>query len=191
AEKTYEQAFEHGKKQLIFVRRILSVSELKFKLERAYDAWLGHYVRQDACVFHWFQTYEKNRRRVSDTSLAEHTGDDEPQAGNETFFSWFYKGGNSDLAEADSRLKPKPLPVNFRTQLAQSSYMFEINWTRLPGMPDPDSLCFKGMPRLGELTTRTTPRRRFRMAQYAYLNAVKAHGDAQARLVAQRVLAFV
>lgn len=50
SQQTHRLAFVEGKKQLIFVPRVRSVSELKFKLEEAYDDWISGYIVGDNAV---------------------------------------------------------------------------------------------------------------------------------------------
>ena len=57
SQQTHHLAFVDGKKQLVFVRRVRSVSELKFKLEEAYDDWIGDYIDGDDAVVKSYQLY--------------------------------------------------------------------------------------------------------------------------------------
>ena len=94
AEQAHRLSFEEGKKQLIFVRRVRSVSELKFKLERAYDTWLGNYIRDDAAVAFWFEKYNTRVRERNQPLKETITADGEVEASGENFFTWFYRGRN-------------------------------------------------------------------------------------------------
>lgn len=187
AKQTHELSFEKGKKQLIFVRRVRSVSELKFKLERAYDVWLGEYIRSDSSVAYWFKKYSAQVRDRNQT-LTDEVGDDgEAKASGENFFTWFYRGKNAELEQSTEQLMQ--LPFNFRNALAQNSYMFEVNWATLEGMPSVADCQIHWQRWIyGNGKTKSTPQLRFRLAQYAYLKTVQTHGDDQAKIAAGRIL---
>lgn len=187
AERTHQLSFEKGKKQLIFVRRVRSVSELKFKLERAYDAWVGDSVRGDSAVAYWFDKYS-SQVRDRNQALTEEVGEDgEVEATSENFFTWFYRGKNTELEEGAEQLQQ--LPFNFRNTLAQTSYMFEPNWAALPGMPDVTNCQIHWQQWIqGNGKPKPTPQLRFRLAQYAYLKTVHNQGTDQAKAAAGRIL---
>ncbi|UUC21418.1 DEAD/DEAH box helicase family protein [Pseudomonas asiatica] len=187
ADKTHELSFGKGKKQLIFVRRVRSVSELKFKLERAYDAWLGDYIRSDSAVSHWFDKYSA-QVRDRNQALTDEVGEDgEARASSENFFTWFYRGKNAELELGAEQLMQ--LPFNFRNVLAQNSYMFEPNWATLEGMPSVADCQIQWQEWIhSNGKTKPTPQLRFRLAQYAYLKTVQAQGGVQAKIAAGRIL---
>lgn len=187
AEQTYELSFEKGKKQLIFVRRVRSVAELKFKLERAYDAWVGGHIRSDTAVSYWFDRYSA-QVRDRHQSLNDDVGvDGEAPVSSENFFTWFYRGKNAELEQGAEQLMQ--LPFNFRNTLAQQSYMFEFNWAALKGMRgmDDSRIHWQQWIRCNG-KTKPTPKLRFRLAQYAYLKTVQAQGCAPASMAAGRIL---
>lgn len=189
AEQTHQLSFEKGKKQLIFVRRVRSVSELKFKLERAYDAWLGDYIRADSAVAYWFDRYSA-QVRDRNQALTDEVGEDgEVEASGENFFTWFYRGKNAELEEGAEQLQQ--LPFNFRNALAQNSYMFEPNWSALSGMPDVADCQIHWQQWIqGNGKPKPTPQLRFRLAQYAYLKTVHSQGNDQAKAAAGRILSI-
>jgi hypothetical protein len=112
------QTFQNGEKTLVFVRRVKSVPELREKLCRKYDEWLAAYLKQNLTdplnreVESAWQVYEKERRENvrereaanipnlekilpdRDELLANVLIDD--QGGNDTFFSWFFRGAGSE-----------------------------------------------------------------------------------------------
>ncbi len=188
-EKTHELSFNRGKKQLIFVRRVRSVSELKFKSERKYDEWLGTYVREDSAVAEWFNKY-RSQVRERHQVLTDDVGEDgEAKASSENFFTWFYRGKNSELEQGADQLQQ--LPFNFRNTLAQNSYMFEPNWSAIEGMPDASNLQINWWQWIqGNGKPKPTPQLRYRLAQYAYLNTVLTLGSKQAKVVAGRILSI-
>lgn len=186
AEQAHQLSFEMGKKQLIFVRRVRSVSELKFKLERAYDAWVRGYVRSDSAVTSWFDRYADQVRDLNQALTDEVGEDGEAAASSENFFTWFYRGKNTELEQGAEQLLQ--LPFNFRNALAQNSYMFEPNWAALEGMPDLAGCKIDWEKWIkGNGKPRSTPQLRFRLAQYAYLKTVHAQGG-QVSIAAGRIL---
>ncbi len=187
ADQVHQQSFDCARKQLVFVRRVNSVSELKFKLECAYDEWIGKQVASDKAVAYWFDRYHAQirDRKLDQQDVVD--ADGEVKATKENFFTWFYRGENDELAQ-DGKLKP--LPFNFRNALGQQSYLFEPNWAVLEGMPeiaacDVDWDCIGG-----ERSSKPAVQQRFRLAQYAYLKTVAKKAGIAAGRVAERILAF-
>ncbi|ANI04232.1 MULTISPECIES: DEAD/DEAH box helicase [Pseudomonas] len=182
-QQTHRLAFVEGKKQLIFVRRVRSVSELKFKLEEAYDHWIGDYIGGDDAVARIFQRYRARTVERSHSLIENEAADGfEASASSDNFFTWFYRGQNPEL-DGDTRLGP--LPSYFRSTLLQSR-LFETNWVSLPGMPVVNSLTIDwGV--IGKSESVASPGQRYRLAQYAYLRAVAEGGDGAAT-VARHVL---
>lgn len=190
AEQAHRLSFEQGKKQLIFVRRVRSVSELKFKLERAYDHWVGDYIRADAAVAFWFDKYNAQVRERNQALKEDVAADGDVEATGENFFTWFYRGKNVELEGATEQLQQ--LPFNFRNTLGQTSYMFEPNWAALSGMPDlAECQIDWGRWIRGNGKPKPTPQLRFRLAQYAYLKTVLSQGNDQAKAAAERILSVV
>jgi hypothetical protein len=186
ARKAGAAAFVANKKQLIFVRRVGSVGELKAKVEDAYHGWLRDYLRDDDEVTHWFGEYDK---LIGDR---QHGRLDDEQDGDKTntssFFAWFYRGNNEALVTGVRPLQPAP--HNYRTMLASASIMFATNWSTLPGMPSPQELGLATLAELPPLSATPTRAQQFERAQYAYLRAVELQApDVQTRLVARRILA--
>lgn len=188
AEQAHVLGFEKGKKQLIFVRRVKSVSELKFKLERAYDAWLSEYISKDAAVARWSARYVDQVRDLNQALTDEVGEDGEASASSENFFTWFYRGKNPALEQDTDQLMQ--LPFNFRNTLAQSSYMFEPNWSALEGMPNWDDCQIDWKKWIkAEGKSSSTPQLRYRLAQYAYLKTVQAQVG-KAGIAAARILSI-
>lgn len=190
ADQAHRQAFEQGKKQLIFVRRVRSVAELKFKLDSAYDAWLGEYIRGDAGVRHWFERYRlQARERSMALDMAEVEEGDEVAASSDNFFTWFYRGKNAELesAAAGGESVLRTLPFNYRTALAQTSLLFEPNWRLMAGMPMLSEIDWQGLIPRSE--RKPTAQLRFRHAQYAYLKTLAQRSAGEpAGVAAQRIL---
>lgn len=102
-------AWRRGRKALVFVRRVASVTELKRKLDEKYDSWLLRFLEEQlpAAVQVQFQDVvaryrtEKQRRPVEMRGAPVVSGqmdiEDEMEetadvGGPDTFFSWFFRG---------------------------------------------------------------------------------------------------
>lgn len=186
AQRAGEAAFDANKKQLIFVRRVGSVGELKAKIEDSYNRWIGKYVENDAAVAQCFRDYaaligERKLGQLDD----EQDGD---KANLSSFFAWFYRGNNELLAKASAQLLTTPF--NYRNLLASASMMFNTNWSTLPGMPCPLQVDLATLTELPALPASPTRAQQFERAQYAYLRAVGAGASAAQARVAERILAL-
>lgn len=186
ASQVCNKALGENKKQLIFVRRVASVGELKAKIEDAYNRWLQPFLANDAPVHALFDSYlqqiaERQHARIDDEELGE-------QGSLSSFFAWFYRGDNQQAAAAVDQLGTTP--SNYRTMLASTSIMFACNWSTLPGMPDPGTLDFDGIGMLAPLPRSATRAQQFEHAQHAYLLAAVRHGSRVQSIVAGRILAL-
>jgi hypothetical protein len=139
-----------GRKQLVFVRRVKSVNELKHKLDDRYNDWLFDYLRREleghdralGMMNSLIGEYRvRSRRRDDDISGGEfvgHTGDaDDRQAPkNDTFFTWLFRGEiEPEIALLfGSGRSTFPNPNRMRIGLVARnqamSSLFEINWAR-------------------------------------------------------------
>lgn len=184
AKRAGELAFQCNKKQLIFVRRVGSVGELKAKIEDNYNSWICKYVENDAEVGKCFEEYAKLIGERQHTRL-----DDEEDADNanlSSFFAWFYRGNNELLAKHSNQLLTTPF--NFRNLLASASIMFDTNWSTLPGMPKPSDLNLTALKSLPSLPANPTRAQQFERAQYAYLHLVASGTEPKQARVAKRIL---
>lgn len=94
------RAWTTGEKHLVFVRRIASVTDLKRKLDDAYDLWLHKHLRTlwpghlhaelDRLVAQ--HAAEKMAHRAKAEDAGGPTGKAEDPGGIDTFFAWFYRG---------------------------------------------------------------------------------------------------
>ncbi len=180
-------AFSEGSKQLVFVRRVSSVAELKGKLDEAYDDWLAERLQQDSAVMAWFELYRAHHcERSAGVTQDEADEDGESSARADNFFTWFYRGRNADL---DEQRPPAlgTLPSAFRNMLSRTSCLFEAGWNRLPGMPH--NLTVDWSRWVVRSSDKPAAQRRFRVAQYAWLQTVvsQCEGTAAA-VVASRIL---
>lgn len=179
-------AFDSNKKQLIFVRRVGSVGELKAKIEDTYNRWISNYVASDPAITEWFSEYQK---RMGERQLAQL--DDELEEGKtnlSSFFAWFYRGNNELLSNASGQLQITPF--NYSNLLGSASTMFATNWSALPGMPRPDQLDFGSLKELPSLRLSTSRAQQFERAQYAYLRAVMDGPDSSCARVAHRIFSI-
>lgn len=109
-----KSSFATGKKCLIFVRRVKSVTELTEKLNRHYDAWLKSYLSKNLNlqvrlelekVFIRYETERRTEENQVSFAMASTVWDeenvefrahlfrdDEDEGANENFFAWFFRG---------------------------------------------------------------------------------------------------
>ncbi|HWP44256.1 MAG TPA: helicase-related protein, partial [Blastocatellia bacterium] len=156
--QSLKRTFDTGAKSLVFVRRVKSVTELKEKLCREFDAWLkGQLLAKLPEALHaeidsiWNQyeeeRREKNRFKETDFRIAADyepvDGDgllveqeempDLDEGGIDTFFAWFFRG------EGPPRLLSGAAFRKNRLQGMGSAYstFFEDNYTAtLIGLTD-------------------------------------------------------
>ncbi|MBI4635851.1 MAG: DEAD/DEAH box helicase family protein [Candidatus Rokubacteria bacterium] len=106
------QNFDAGRKALVFVRRIKSVTELQRRLERRYDEWLFRRLEAELRPELWSslkptiaQYREEQARRGGpvegakdgvdeggDIEAEVHLPERQDRGGTETFFAWFFRG---------------------------------------------------------------------------------------------------
>lgn len=142
--------FENSRKQLVFVRRVKSVNEIKNKLDDAYNDWIRNHINQE------LSDYEEPRRmmegiyasyleasavRDDDILGGEFTTNGDSQDGslpakNDTFFAWFFRGQIKD--EISCKLEVNDggfqTPDSIRNGLAAKSQvnvtLVEPNWAK-------------------------------------------------------------
>jgi hypothetical protein len=92
-----------GKKTLVFVRRVASVTELEQKLNECYDAWLIPHLRDGLpeAVRDRFnrviEDYRSEKQAAQDLRRARLASEfpgpgDDDRGGTDTFFAWFFRG---------------------------------------------------------------------------------------------------
>ena len=186
ARRAKVSAFDANKKQLIFVRRVGSVGELKAKIEDTYNRWISQYVASDPAITEWFGEYQK---RIGERQLAQLDDElDEDKSNLSSFFAWFYRGNNELLSRASEQLQITPF--NYRNLLGSASMMFATNWSTLPGMPRTDQLDFGSLTELPSLPSSPSRAQQFERAQYAYLRAVMNRPDSSCVRVARRIFSI-
>lgn len=144
-----QDLFQHGRKQIIFVRRVKSVRELKIKLDDHHTDWLATHIQAElkrypgalrvmqAVIDEYLQ---RSRDRDDDISggdfVAGEAGDaeDTQQAKTDTLFSWFFRGMPPEGCEPLLRTQDDifTTPDAMRKGLAAKSQiissLLEINW---------------------------------------------------------------
>lgn len=164
-----EQMLIHGRKQLVFVRRVKSVKELKHKLDDQYDDWLHSYIKTtlvnhtNAWEFmqHAFAIYRVQRKREdSDIAGTEATGEpaleehQTPQ--NDTFFRWFFRGKMAPelTQKLGTHYDGWPIPEVLNQSLNDKSnanvLLLEFNWASWVAAEWFGSTLPKLMARLGQ-----------------------------------------
>jgi hypothetical protein len=145
-----KKLFDQSQKQIIFVRRVRSVKEIKEKLDNAYNQWLKEYINrylkgfpQQKIIFeNLFEEYKKQSRE-KDSDISEgifHEGNEEGEQEdhqppkNDTFFSWFFRGAAatnvSQLLTIDQQtlITPEAIRKGLSSKSQQISLLFEMNW---------------------------------------------------------------
>ncbi len=125
-EKYGNQAFYNGEKQLIFVRRVQSVSDLKSKFDDKYDLWLKKHLVANISnksikknLLEIFDDFSKKKMILRDKSSAfveqeENNTDEadlEASPSNNNFFTYFFRGKFDDATEGYVK------PLTFRRYL--------------------------------------------------------------------------
>jgi hypothetical protein len=141
------QALDHGRKQLVFVRRVRSVNELKQKLDDEYNAWLERHLlgvlseSNEASTFAQavIDTYKQaSKDRDDDISGGEvritlDGNDEQVAAKTDTLFNWFFRGEKpAGLERVLSDHGGWPVPDNLKKSLVAKNnanvICFEFNW---------------------------------------------------------------
>ena len=146
--KLSKSIFEEARKQLVFVRRVRSVDELKDKLDNAYNEWISNYIDQalsshvapQKMMKNIYEIYDESRFRDKPLLPDENASSGETLPGKfDTFFAWFFRGEIVDKAvnRVDSELKTDrekfPTPNSVRSGLIAKDQvvvtLLEPNWT--------------------------------------------------------------
>ncbi len=138
-----ESMFGQARKQLVFVRRVKSVSEIKNKLDDAYNDWIWKHIcrvlgdHQDLrkmmqTIYDRYCEVSGNRDQdVIGGEITIQGGEASLPAKNDTFFAWFFRGETAK--EFPFQLATVlPAPDSVRTGLAAksqtSAILLEPNW---------------------------------------------------------------
>lgn len=148
-EQIARDVLENGRKQIVFVRRVKSVKELKYKIDDHYSDWLCKYIRAQligypaalAAMNNVIGAYiEASRDRDDDISGGEYRGtvagdaEDTQLSKNDNLFTWFFRGAPTDTAQSalTDGLVEYTTPEAMRKGLAAKnqviSSLLEFNW---------------------------------------------------------------
>ena len=143
-----DSVFDKDNKQLVFVRRVKSVREIKDKLDNAYNEWIQQYIdevlgsddeprRMLRDIYRSYRKASKNRdddEFRGELNPDNNTSDESPPAKNNTFFSWFFRG---EIQKEISSLLTRggneyPTPDSVRKGLSSKNRvnvtLMEPNW---------------------------------------------------------------
>lgn len=140
-------ALENGRKQLVFVRRVKSVSEIKQKLDDKFDDWMRRHIDNVLGDFHdqlnflkrvWAVYHEVRTSRDDDISGGEVDVSSEEEERlppkNDTIFNWFFRGERpvelerSLPAELRRWVTPEALKRSLTSRNNANILLFEFNW---------------------------------------------------------------
>lgn len=145
------QLFGCGRKQIIFVRRVKSVDEIKNKLDDHYNQWLTAYIQQQLndypeallAMTKVFDAYQQvSHHKDNDLSGGEfqsgevEDAEDHQPAKNDNLFTWFFRGeldkNVTDLLKTsdDQFTTPQLIRIGLSARNQVVSTLFEINWAR-------------------------------------------------------------
>ena len=150
--KLEKKLFQQRRKQIVFVRRVKSVKEIKRKLDDLYNEWLVTYIQGQVgatpeareCMNGVIQEYrECSRFQDEDISGGDYVSGDEDDADDrqppkkDTLFAWFFRGELP--AEAgylfdrgkSSLIVPEAMRKGLVAKNQSVSILLEINWANL------------------------------------------------------------
>ncbi len=149
AKQLAEAVFRENRKQLVFVRRVKSVKELKQKLDECYDDWLIGYLK--AClanhpnalntlenVFHEYSAVSRGRDESIDAVAVEDSTDEDIELRqppkNDNLFNWFFRG-EAPKPQRSNDWGGLLLPYLVKQSLSSpdrlASPLLDINWAQL------------------------------------------------------------
>ncbi|MFY1615884.1 helicase-related protein [Micromonospora sp. WMMD736] len=122
-------SWRDGRKGLVFVRRVASVSELKRKLDDEYSDWLVDRLRSRLSERH-LSTFDdvvnefRRQRSLRDSTAvaADRVREDDDAGGQDTFFAWFFRG-----AGPASIVSGATIQARFRNQSGALGTFFDDN----------------------------------------------------------------
>ena len=144
-----QDLFRQGRKQIVFVRRVKSVKELKNKLDDHYSDWLAAYIEkqlkghpQGLAVMQSVtgEYLQQSRDRDDDISGGEfkpgQAGDaeDKQQSKTDTLFSWFFRGIPPDAVDkllktkGDTFTTPDAVRTGLGDKTRSMSGLLQVNW---------------------------------------------------------------
>ncbi|MGR6320052.1 DEAD/DEAH box helicase family protein [Micromonospora soli] len=128
--RTLATSWRDGRKGLVFVRRVASVTELKRKLDDEYSDWLVDRLRsrlkeQHATAFENAVDEFRRQRSQRDSiapMAAEQVREDDDAGGQDTFFAWFFRGTGPDGIVSGATIQGR-----FRNQGSALGTFFDDN----------------------------------------------------------------
>ncbi|MDC8454697.1 DEAD/DEAH box helicase [Marinobacter sp. DS40M6] len=149
AKQLANAVFQENRKQLVFVRRVKSVKELKQKLDECYDDWLINYLKSRLKDFPkaWgsLQGVIEEYREVSryrderiDEGVSEESDTGEAELRqppkNDNLFNWFFRGESPELRNQNNRtnlVTPYQVKQSLSLPKRLASPLLDINWVQL------------------------------------------------------------
>ena len=146
-----QQMFSHGRKQIVFVRRVKSIDEIKNKLDDHYSRWVTAYIQQQLNDYpeallsmnKVFDAYQQvSRHKDNDLTGGEFLpgkegdAEDRQPPKNDNLFTWFFRGELSKevtdlLKTAEGQFTtPELVRIGLSARNQIVSTLFEINWAR-------------------------------------------------------------
>ena len=197
-------AFEEGRKQLVFVRRVKSVDDLKRRLESRYDRYLADYLR--GCGLgtaqEWLDTLAAARGgqrpalgpQDADAIMgpAAEREANQPRT-TENLFAWFFRGPPDEAAGDLAARLVLPNPQTLRAHLIDpgrpESLIGELDWVswvkgRVPGF---DIAPRDVAQRMGRLDRGRDRLDRYRRAQTAWLLVASERAPGATGIAARRI----
>ncbi|MFV8781895.1 DEAD/DEAH box helicase family protein [Microbulbifer sp. SA54] len=147
-----EELFHRSRKQIVFVRRVKSVKEIKRKLDDLYNEWLSTYILSQLnaypeayqCMDGVIGVYlECSRFQDEDISGGDYVSgdadetDDRQPPKKDTLFAWFFRGElAADAAYLfdqgqNSLIVPEAMRKGLVAKNQSVSLLLEINWANL------------------------------------------------------------
>ncbi|HKR38382.1 MAG TPA: DEAD/DEAH box helicase family protein [Paraburkholderia sp.] len=203
------EAFGCGDKQLVFVRRLRAIDDLKARLDRGYDAWLAAWLSRATGVVEkdWlaYRPVGDVALRTIDAPVAAGRGDDGDPPVNASFenlFCWFFRGDSDNRAQALAAACGRPTPSDLRTALTTRtnwlSVMGEVDWLALLAgttdeLTDEDWEAIAAYASEHNRVSKRTPFDTFRCAQTGWLRFYKERLQARGVPVVllERLLAYL
>lgn len=145
------QMFTQARKQIVFVRRVKSVDEIKNKLDDHYTSWISTYIKKQladypdalSTMIRVFEAYQQScRYKDNDLSGGEFQvgrfgdAEDHQPPKNDNIFTWFFRGtldqeAASLLKAGDKELiTPESIRIGLTARNQVISTLLEINWAR-------------------------------------------------------------
>ena len=156
-----EQMFTEARKQIVFVRRVKSVDEIKNKLDDHYTVWVSSYIKQQlvdypdalSAMQSVLESYQAvSRQKDNDLSGGEfQAGDigdaeDHQPPKNDNIFTWFFRGALEKSVtellktEQGDFTTPELIRIGLSARNQVISTLLEINWARVIARSQGDDL---------------------------------------------------